>query len=231
MIGQPQFHSRGSLPLSPLILDDAGTVAHVWFKGAGILDRYANTWTQNGTVPQVPRSGKTPAGAGAFADANCYSLGSGNDALDFAVPFSIAIVYKPNALTNNPVPISNGAVNTNGYVLQSGAAVTAFFQSTAGSNAQAAVAAATVGQLNCVCCGVSATQVLAKINLGAINAVAKVATTAATGTAMLLGRHGSAGLALNGTIYEAWFSTTAPTDALFISIMNRVKERAAITAW
>src|SRR5574340_1492774 len=77
----------------PLIPDDAGTVSHVVFNGSSLVDRFGNSWTQNGTVPQVARSGRTPAGAGPFSDANYYSLGTGSDVLDFAGDFSACIVF------------------------------------------------------------------------------------------------------------------------------------------
>ena len=97
-------------------------MAHVYFNGSQLVDKYGNAWTQNGTVPQVARRGRIPAGAGAFSDANYYSLGTGNDVLDFAGDFSACIVFTATDVAA-PVKVlfSNGASSVAGYYLQQAA--------------------------------------------------------------------------------------------------------------
>src|SRR5512137_672945 len=64
----------------PLIADDPGTVAHVYWNGSALVDIMGNAWTQNGTVPQVAANASpfSPgnAGAGPYTSANYYQLGT-----------------------------------------------------------------------------------------------------------------------------------------------------------
>jgi hypothetical protein len=219
----------------PLIADDAGTVAHVRWNGSALVDSFGNSWTQNGTVPQVARSGRTPAGAGAFSDANYYSLGTGNDVLDFAGNFSGCVVSSITSGANSPALLSNGAFNTAGYYVQHGGATGADVRITfnaAASNSPVADAAGTaLNQINCICFGRAGTTGYLKANLRTLVTATAGTMTAATATQARIGRYTDAGFAVAGTIYEVWLSTTTPTDALFISIMNRVRSRAGVTAW
>ena len=83
----------------PLFSDDANTVAHLYWRNGGLFDSKSNSWSMNGTVPQVASSGKVPPGAGPFSDANFYSLGAGNDVLDFASDFYGVIVWQPASIS------------------------------------------------------------------------------------------------------------------------------------
>lgn len=222
-----------SVQAGPLILADANTVVHVVWNGSAMVPLIGPAWTMNGTIPQVPRAGKTPAGAGPYSDANFYSLGTGNDVLDFAGDFSACLVFAVTSGANSPVLFSNGTVSTNGWIAQNASAggdLRVTF-STAGVASPTVDTFALPSGLNVVCVGRAAATGQIKANLRALVTGSAGTITAATGTPARLGRYPSAGFALNGTLYEAWFSTTTPSDALFTAIANRVKSRAGVTAW
>ncbi len=222
-------------PARPLIADDAGTVAHVWFRNGALVDKYGNAWTQNGAVPQVAKSGRTPAGAGPFSDANYYSLGTGNDALDFVGDFSIAVVFQPTATNNSGAFLSNGVFGAagSGYRLSliGGVGQIDTYAAASGLGRKAEVAAVQTGTLNVICAGRGTTTVYLKQNLRAILSAAAATITAGTGRVANLGRDDGLTNSVPGNIYEIWMSSTTPSDALFIDIMNRVKARVGITAW
>ena len=216
----------------PLIADDAGTVAHVVWNGVGIADRFGNSWTQNGTVPQVARAGRTPAGSGPFSDVNYYSLGAGNDVLDFAGDFTIALVLSD---TNNVgVPMSNGTAATNGYFVRTSSLRPELVVSNGATTGSASnVGTGLNGSPSVFCCGRTGNLLVSMTNLSTLNTSPAVAgaITPATATTAKIGRYAAAGLPYTGTVYEAWFSTTTPTEALFNAIQVRVKSKAGITAW
>lgn len=219
-------------PPRPLIADDAGTAAHVWWRNGRLYDVKGNTWTTNGTVPMVARSGKTPAGAGSFSDANYYSLGAGNDALDFAGDCTIVCVFlAPASVANQPVFFANGdgsaATGYFGHLNATGNLRFGYAPSLALATANAQVA----GAVNVACIGYGGGQTRAKLNLGAMASSTVAHWAAATTVAAQLGRYTSATFAFGSTIYELWASSTAMTDALATSIANRVKSKAGITAW
>jgi hypothetical protein len=226
---QPHSLAAG---IGPLIAEDAGTVSHVWFRSGALVDTKSNTWTQNGTVPQVARQGRTPAGAGPFSDVNYYSLGSGSDVLDFTGDFSIALVFAASSFATNPVLFANGIAGTAGYALQiSGGAGRINFYNGATTSPVTGITAPSTSTLNVLCVGRTTNTGNAKLNLEALASATSGTKNNGTTLSAKLGRYEAAGSSFGGTLYEAWFSTTTPSDALFISIMNRVKSKAGITAW
>lgn len=239
MIKTVQRHWLSAGFTGPLIADDASTVAHVMWNGTALVDTFGNSWTQNGTVPQVSKSGKTPAGAGPFSDANYYSLGTGNDVLDFAGDFSVAVVWTATGLTDasevllvNGVSGASGAGwrifarhNTGDVICDTFAAASAITRSqTTPNNIKAAV--------NVICFGRSGTNQIAKCNLNAAITTAGTKTVVGTSQIAKIGRDEPAlNSAGESTIHEVWATSTAASDALFTAIANRVKARAAVTAW
>lgn len=233
-IGPPGHYSGG-----PLILDDAGTVAHVTWNGSALVDSFGNSWTQNGTVPQVGKAGKTPAGAGPFSDVNYYSLGTGNDVLDFAGDFTVAVVWSATALTDDAECfIANGVFGASGAgwrVLARYVSADLLFDTysaASGLTRSATAAGAAQLGLNVICVGRSGTNQIAKCNLSAATTTAGTKTVVGTSQIAKIGRdEGAGGSAGQSIIREVWASSTAISDALATSIANRVKTRAAVTAW
>lgn len=223
-------------PYAPLIPDALfPSVAHAWWDGGALNDTKGNAWTMNGTVPQVARAGDIPAGAGPFSDANYYSLGTGNDVLDFAGDWSACFVFRPSSISavNPGILFRNGAAATQGYSVQYNVSPTPTlvgfnFRTGANDIAQTANLVST-DVINVACAGISGSTLMAKLNFGA-NATAAVGGRVA-GTANIARLGDVAGGAfVSGTIYEAWLSTTAPSDALFTRLMTIVRNKLNL-AW
>jgi hypothetical protein len=102
-----------SFPLATtgaLISDsDPNIVAHVYWNGTQLVDTKGNSWTQNGTVPQVTANPFTTTryGAGPFSDANTYQLGTGVDVLDLNGDMTVCVVYTDTVATGT-THVSNG---------------------------------------------------------------------------------------------------------------------------
>jgi hypothetical protein len=212
----------------PLIPDDPGTVVHVTWNGSALADSKGNTWTMGGTVPQVAKSGKVPAGAGVFSDSNYYSLGSGNDVLDFAGDFSLCIVFGLAAGSSLDVMLADITASTGYYIAANGSNVAQFKQ---GVNSYVTVNTLSTTDINVVCVGRAGSALVLKANNGA--AVPGASTgTPATATIAYLGRFSSTGnAAAREKIYEVWASTSTATDYLFTMIQSRIKTRLGISAW
>jgi hypothetical protein len=111
-----------SYPLSTtgaLIDEDANTVAHVYWNGSALVDTKGNSWTQNGTVPQVTANPFTTTryGAGPFSTSNYYSLASPNP-LQFASDFTVcAVVSCPATPAAENLILAIGATSSKGYDL------------------------------------------------------------------------------------------------------------------
>ena len=222
-------------PTSPLILDDAGTVAHVWFRGASLIDTRGNAWTTNGSVAITPRSGKTPAGAGPFSDANYYSLGTGNDVLDFAGDFRVAFVFSSLAGVRVFFANANQTGFAAGYAVYTNGTPAAGVLNTYNAGTQGAattVNTVAAGVLSVICAWRSGATIGVKMNLGAAATSTPAGViTAATANSAKLGRNETVGNAYAGTLYEAAWSSLAGSDAWAIDVMNRVKAKAGVTAW
>lgn len=217
-----------------VICNQGPVTAHVYFDGTQIKDAKGNAWAMNGTVPQVARSGSTPPGAGPFSDANFYSLGTGSDVLDFSGDFSICGILSPSAgdftiAGVGGVWFSNGTYGSSGYF--SGFNTSAQATSIASQTSVLASANATAaGRLSVVCWGRSGSSQVVKMNLGAYGSAAQTYTPG-TSVVARLGRYSATGQYVTGTIYEVWFSSQTPSDALFTSIQQQVKSKLGITAW
>jgi hypothetical protein len=232
VLGLPRSTVSAASDAAFLIPNDANTVAHVWWKdGTGFIDTQGNSWTANGTIPQVARTVNAPAGAGPFSDANYYSLGTGTDVLDFAGDLSACVIFS-DGVAAAPVIFSDGTYQVDGYFIQTGG-VGGTFRHGAGVAAQfsAATANLVLSGLNIGCIGRAGATISAKLNLGTLATSVTGVPSPATTTPARLGRYSGAGNPWVGNLYEAWFSTTTPSDALFTAIMQNVKAKLNITAW
>jgi hypothetical protein len=215
-----QILSNAIARRTPLI-SQAGATSHVIFNGTALVDTTGYVWTQQGTVPQVAAGGSTTLGsrpgAGPFSTVNNYSLGAGSDVLDFAGDFSACFTY--NADVGNQ-GFSDGDGATVGYRVLTGdqCRITTHPGATAAQGQMNPPTAAIPGFLNVCCVGRAGTTLFSKFNLGTLVTTAGATITPATGVTALLGTHGTAGAP---TLFEAWFSTATPTDALFTRIQTR----------
>lgn len=209
-----------------MLLDDVGTVAHVWFDGVRLRDTCGNAWMMNGTVPQVARNGQVPAGAGPFSAANYYSL-SGS-ALDFAGDFSACLVSTPDP-TADQHPVSNDPGGLVGYVLWFPPTGKAAIYSRAGSYISTANSRI-ANVVNVACFGRSGGNIVVKLNLGPLASTASAWAAAGAGN-VRLGRGGAYTAPLVGSFYEFLAWNSAASDALFTALAQRVKQLLGITAW
>lgn len=220
--GQPGTLVTGPLPFVQLMNDDPSTISHVRWNGSQMIPVVGAAWTMNGTVPQVAKSGKRPAGAGPYSDTNYYSVTQANPSADF----STCIAFIP-ASASFTVITDVGAVS-GGYRIEHGLNLTV--QMTApGVDSVAAPVASVASAVNVLCAGRTGGTAAIKLNLGVYTTKA-IAMAQGNGETRL-GRSRGAGGAYPGTILEVWYASTTPSDALFTEIAQRVKLRAGITAW
>ena len=212
-------------PRGPLITADANTVAHLYWRGGALVDAKGNSWTPNGTIPYVGAVGPIPPGVGPTSNVNYYSLGTGNDVLDFAGDFSACVVYRAQSSSNAGI-FANTDASVAGYSLQVNGGNQPIFQVRGGGGATTVLATGqtTSAGIQVISFGVSGTTAYLKANLKAIQSSA-IATRAA-GTANIATLGTMSAVASNPhVILEVWFSTTTPTDALFIAAQQQIFQR------
>lgn len=219
-----------SAKIKPVITEDAGVVAHVWFNGTGIQDTKGNAWPMNGTVPQVARVPPRPSGSGPFMDAAWYSSATASDAFDVTTFTACVVFAGPSSFTRFNAFVQAGDNSSKGWnvFLNQTTPTAGFysFPSSSLSTSNAAVASA----VNVACWGHGAGTSHVKLNLGSDSTSSRTITSD-TGTASRIGNTAAANQYFGATIFEVYMTTTAPTDALFTSIMNEVKAKLGITAW
>jgi cysteine-rich repeat protein len=203
-----------------LIPDDAKTASHVTWNGSTLVDAGANLWTTNGTVPQVTNGPGGRNGAGPFTGANYYSLGSGSDVLDFSGDFSICIVFNQPIINAFPGLFGNGD-SSGGYEVYTNPGGNFSFQSYNGGaqfNLYTGNSIST-STYNIGCVGRAGSTIISKLNQGTV----VTRTTSFMPATWRPARLGNGYLAAPGTqtIYEAWFSSTTPSAALFNSITSQ----------
>jgi hypothetical protein len=226
----------------PLILDTPNTVAHVTWNGTQLVDSFGNTWTQNGTVPQVAGATVSPmfpsgfnsaprSGAGPYSSSNYYSAAIATPMNFAAAPFSFCEVFIPKvAVAGASIGASlNGSATTGyGWITDGTGLGMNFYANSIAT--LAAAGSAVLNGLNIFCGGNDGTNTISKGNLMAM-AVTNTAThpyTQSAATPVQLG-YNSTEVAFSGTILEAWYSTDVPTDALFTAIQQRVLNEVADT--
>lgn len=214
--------------------DTSGTVLHLigrTFNGTTWTAPQA-TMTTVGTVPSssgavstltpiVRRYGmaENSQATGTLAQTSFYYLPAGSNPLDFAGDFSGCLVLVPAASDISATSIFFGNGRSQGYggwqvVNESGA--TKLWGSTGGASG----AQLTANQLNVLCFGKAGANMLLKIN-DQPTVVSAGTVTQFNGEARL-GMHYGYDIGFGGTIYEAWFSTDTPTDALFSAVVANV---------
>jgi hypothetical protein len=218
-----------SFPLSTtgaLITEDANTVAHVYWNGTALVDTKGNSWTQNGTVPQVTANPFTTTryGAGPFSLANFYSLGTGADVLDFAGDFTVCVVFAPNTFGVQYTLVIAGLAGASGqgwWMGQSGAGGVSFSTYGAASTFTASTVAASVVSGPSVACGgrIGSTQYL-KVNLLATASTAGALAVPGTSYPSRIGTNTVD--AQPGTIYEVYATSTAWNEATVTAIQQKV---------
>jgi hypothetical protein len=214
----------------PLIEDDAGTICHHWWTSAGIqtstpactwTDRYA---TNNGGTPN-PHT-VTPFYLDGFAAAPLHSVVfGGTNATYFwrtaTIPqtHSVCIRYALGTLaTYESTPLRTGGPeigNSSGSTLYDRRSTDAGVASVAlpGLNAGS-------GAWNVVCYGRTTTAFAGKANFGAYTSAATTAPAPGSISWLIGAQVGSYYYA--GQVAEVWITSTAPSDALFTTVMNRV---------
>jgi len=227
----------------PALIEDGNTVSHVYFRNGALVDTKGLSWAMQGTVPQVGAgsiagASKTPPSAGPFSDSNYYSLGTGNDVLDFTGDFYCTVVYKLTTLSQCAL-FENGVFGASGegYILYDIGDSTVFFDTNGPSSAitrNALSPGSTTGVVQVLSGGRtgSGANQLAKFNLQTVNSMATPQTTAGTNTQARIGRTSSvANQYVRGVIYEVLWTSTAASDAAFVSQATAVKAKYGITAW
>ena len=220
-----------SFPLStsgPLITEDANTVAHVYWNGTALVDSKGNAWTENGTVPQVTANPFTVErfGSGPFSAANYYSLGTGDDVLDFAGDMTVCVVFSGLLAGTSEVASDGGfgAAGAGWTLLASATQVIFDTYDAASAYTRASAAAVVTSGPHVICGGRSGSTQYVKGNLVATVSQAGAKTVAATSNPAMIGRRATgAGTApMEGTIYEVYATTTPFTEATVLAIQQKV---------
>lgn len=212
--------------------DTPNTVMHVTWNGTGLVDSYANSWTQNGTVPQVTTSPLYPAGftgaqkpgAGPFSSANYYSMGAPQP-LNFTGDFTVCAVWSgPGDSTNNQSLAGAGSYLNDGWYLFVAPLNNGVLLNTSAAGSEDALhvtgTLAATG-VHVACGGRAATTGMLKVDGGSI-ATSPFFNVVNPGRAAYVGYVAPAvSPASHLTIYEVWASTDTPSDALFTRIENR----------
>jgi hypothetical protein len=210
-----------------LIPDDANVVMHV-----NAVDLNAGSakvgpiWTKNGTVPVVAAGGSAPfrPGVGPLTSVNNFSLANGN-VIQFtgAQVWSCCLIYLKNTLGNSIGFCTSGTNTTGGWTMIDQSA-----SFSAGVNFPANIYAnggtPTASTMLVMQIGWDGTNMAAQLNNNTYTPVVSgnagvFASPSYLGTGITL----AAGVYdLNGVIYEAYSTKTAPSSALFTSIYNAI---------
>lgn len=220
MESMPKKKASSCTSPGSLFTDTAGTVSHVYFTGTARADTKSLSWTQTGTVPQnAALSCKVPPSSGPYSASNYYQLGTGSDVLDFAVAFTHCFAFTPSA-AGTEVGFSNGSCGlSKGYYWQTSGTNQITVVGSGCSITTTTNTAATSG-VSVACIGWDGAHLLAKLNTGAIASTSVAAWTADTGTPARIGVNSGAAIPWTGVIFEEWWSTDAPSDTAFTSIIN-----------
>lgn len=213
-----------------LMSDDANTVCHWWTDGVTSRDTKSCAWTNQGNPTFNAASGSVPPSYGPPTASDYIKLGTGNDVLDFTGNFTVCIAFTPPSGSGQQGLIHNATYQVQGWRLFNNGTISVVLENdSSGAYPRATATATLTAAVNVACGGRTGTSIVSKANLGTMAQTNGVTIVAGTSVTALLGSGGST--VQGGKIIEMWVSTTTPTDALFISVMNQVKSRAGITAW
>jgi hypothetical protein len=210
----------------PLITPDANRVAHVIWRNGALVDLAGNTWTQGGTVDQIPSSGSIPPGT-RYTGANKYTLGAGADVLDFAGDWTGVFVLFPSTVSGLSQELLNhSVVGISGYRVDlPGSGTPRINMWSSGGGAVTANTIAT-GTPQVVSAGRSGTNCYIRLNLGASVAGAITPYVSPVAVAPVIGSDGVSGQPCDRTtILEMYLTTSTPTDALTGALVSQVFQR------
>lgn len=229
---QPVLQKRrhAAVALTPYIFPEpTGTTCHVYFDGTRLVDTKGCAWAKTGAPTMVPASGKIPAGeSSANGDLNYYSLGTGNDGLDFPGDFGMCVASIPSAgdLSHTNVAYSNGTYATDGMFLQASGTAWRWNLSASGTGSNLSSNAGLVaGSLDISCFGRAGSTQMAQLGLTSLATTTAPTITPATTTPAYIGRYSGTGLPWAGTIIEIiWWSGT-PSGTVFTAEITAAQAR------
>jgi hypothetical protein len=216
--------------------DTSGTVLHllgrdyadaVWTAPQATLTTEGTvasaTYSATSPIPtKARRYGVTPAGsAGTTLGASAFYRLAGPSPLAFTGNFSACVVAIPTAadIAGTSIYTSSGvSEGTPGWQLVNELGETYLLGT--GGNAVTDVTA-TAGQVNVICFGKVGANGVLKVNDRPMKSAGMTITAGAADEGRI-GMHWDYLLGFGGTILEAWYSTSTPTDALFSDIVAHV---------
>jgi hypothetical protein len=189
-----------------------------------LSDAIGNSWTQVGTVPQVPTFGNRPPGAGPMSTSNYYRLGTGADVLDFAGDFTAVMVFDLASRSTSQTLIDSSTYGSKGYrlVLSSGSVKLYTWDGAGGVLSSDDWLPPNDGDVVVVAFGREGTsyQYLSVSGLVDRTTNAKVLVDATKGTYVGVVSDGSGPLL--GKLREAWFTSATPTIAGMSTITREI---------
>jgi hypothetical protein len=190
-----------------------------------LVDTKGNSWTQNGTVPQVTANPFTTTryGAGPFSTSNYYSLGAGADVLDFAGDFTVCAVLGGSG-GGYAINAQSSSANTgHGAAWNGSTNYVAYFGNTSSLVGISSSSGAAAAGPNVACYGRSGTTGYSKINLGATGSGSTTGYAPATTQATWIGVRKEDGFgAYASTIYEVYATTSPWSEATVTAIQQKV---------
>lgn len=220
--------SSGPVAIGPSMLTPAGAVSHVYWNGYRLVDKLGLAWAQTGAVPQLKKSGRTPAGSGSYTASDYYSLAG--SALGFAGDFTACFVFIPTSSTTAAYfSKANGTVS--GWQAYT-ASNFIFIQVENGGAVQIGTPNSPVLNVpNVACVGRAGATIYTKLNLGAAGSTAGGAIVADTTTPSRIGLLAAGTFPFQGRMLEQLFVPTAFSEANATAQMLRVKTRLGVAAW
>lgn len=208
----------------PLFADNSTVICHAWWTRGGIKDTRGCAWSTAGVVSYVPRAGRRPARSGATTAVNYYSLGTGNDALDFAGDFTCRVVFL--GAVGTQILLSNFTANTQGYTTYWVGADFGFATYNGIAGPLTDTGAVVAGTMNVASFGRASGTKYLKVNGRATKSVAGGGIVAGTTSVARLGTDGTNG---SPGFYEAWCSSAAFVEATEAAVHATVKSRLGLS--
>lgn len=200
--------------------------------GAAVLRCSTNTvggtWSDGGTLTKSKRpsvvlnDNRAADGAGPFSNANYFTLGTGDDVLDFADDWHCALVLSLSA-TSTGSPFNDYVFNDSGFALQQATPATPsiYLRTFGGGGGTATTAVSVHGGVNVIDFGVAGNDQFIKSNGGTTISAAGAKKVAATAALARLGAVAGGALPTDSTIYALWCSTSPFTEAAATRIQRR----------
>jgi hypothetical protein len=204
----------------PVLVEDAGTVVHVYWNGTALVDTKGTAWTMTGTVPMVARAKNRPAGAGPYSVANFYTTTNIADPFDFVANYTCTIIFTPTTVAGNQVLINSGLAGTSGFYIQITAGV--MWHGVSVPTANSAQAPLPVAGFRTVASfGRDNTNAYIKVNNTLTGKLASALAVSTSGVTTSLGRYSGGAQDFSGTIHELLCSTTTWDESLVSNTQRR----------